>query len=153
MFDPEIDDFNYTPTPVSTAAPYADEINQAIAGSLAMETPGGLMDYWRGSDSVKQKVVSLKPYVEFINGELMGVCDMVCKAGLMPHELAEIKGYLRGQYSDGWGEGFEQRLIKTPDGELYISFWNSDNFTLHTERAHQMRNHVPVKPKHRDPQR
>lgn len=152
-FDPEIDEFDYTPMPVSTAAPYADEINQAIERSLATETPGGLMDYWHGSDSVRQKVISLKPYVEFIDGELMGVCDMVCKAGLTPRELAEVKNYLSGQYSDGWGEGFEQRPIKTSEGELYISFWSSENFSIQTELAHYTRTHTPGKPKHREPQR
>ncbi len=154
-FDPEIDEFNYTPTPVSTAAPYADEINQAIAGSLATETPRGLMDYWDGSDAVGEKVVSLKPSIDFVDGELMGLCDMACKDGLTPGELAEVKDYLSGQYSDGWGEGFEQRPIKTPDGELYISFWNSENFTIRTELEHS-RAHAPVTPtksKHRDPQR
>jgi len=152
-FDPEIDEFDYTPMPVSTAAPYADEINRAIERSLATETPCGLMDYWHGSDGVRQKVTSLKPYVEFIDGELMGVCDMVCKAGLTPRELAEVKDYLSGQYSDGWGEGFEQRPIKTPEGELYISFWNSENFSIRTELGHHMRTHTPSKPKHREPQR
>lgn len=153
VFDPEIDEFDNTPMPVGTAAPYADEINQAIERSLATETPGGLMDYWHGSDAVRQKITSLKPYVEFINGELMGVCDMVCKAGLTPRELAEVKDYLSGQYSDGWGEGFEQRPINTPEGELYISFWNSENFSIRTELAHHMRTHMPGKPKHREPQR
>lgn len=153
VFDPEIDEFNYTPSPVSTAAPYADEINRAIEGSLVTETPGGLMDYWHGSDTVRHKVVSLKPYVEFIDGELMGVCDMVCKADLMPRELSEVKDYLSGQYSDGWGEGFEQRPIKTQDGELYISFWDSENFSIRTELAHHMRTHALAKPKPREPQR
>lgn len=26
-----------------------------------------------------------------------------------------------------WGEGFEQRPIDTPNGELYLSFWDAGN--------------------------
>ena len=40
----------------------------------------------------------------------------------------------RGQESDGWGEGFEQRPIEIDVDELYVSFWNSsDHFFITTE--------------------
>ena len=49
-------------------------------------------------------------------------------------ELEAVKEYWRGQESDGWGEGFEQRPIQTLEGELYVSFWNSGNdFFIATE--------------------
>ena len=35
----------------------------------------------------------------------------------------------------GWGEGFEQREIKTEEGELCVSFWHSgDDFFIKTEQ-------------------
>ena len=49
-------------------------------------------------------------------------------------EVEEVKEYWEGQESDGWGEGFEQREIKTPDGEVCVSFWNSgSDFFITTE--------------------
>lgn len=46
-----------------------------------------------------------------------------------------------GQNSDGYGEGFEQRPIKTPDGEIYVSFWDSENYSMKLEQ--EMKNSSP----------
>jgi hypothetical protein len=32
------------------------------------------------------------------------------------------------------GESFEQRPIKVEDGEIYVSFWNSENFFIKPEQ-------------------
>ena len=40
---------------------------------------------------------------------------------------------IMGHKSDGWGEGFEQRPITLGDDEVYISFWNSDDYYLKPE--------------------
>lgn len=42
---------------------------------------------------------------------------------LNDNELDEIKDYIEGQCSDGWGEGFEQ----TPIENLYVSPWWADD--------------------------
>ena len=37
---------------------------------------------------------------------------------------------ISGQYSDGWGEGFEQREIRVEDGTLAVHFWQEDGFKM-----------------------
>lgn len=68
------------------------------------------------------------------NGELWGVTEVKIQGKLTPMEYAELTDWLAGQFSEGWGEGFEQREIKVEDGELCISFWDArDRFFIKTE--------------------
>ena len=49
-------------------------------------------------------------------------------------EIEKLRRAVSGQNSDGFGEGFEQRPIKTADGDLYVSFWYPSNeYFLYTE--------------------
>ncbi|WP_312812978.1 hypothetical protein [Sedimentibacter sp.] len=51
---------------------------------------------------------------------------------LTPKELEKIEDNIIGQASDGWAENFEQREISTDMGDIYVSFWNSDNWFIKT---------------------
>lgn len=53
--------------------------------------------------------------------------EVQAHGALSSSELAELTEWLSGQFSDGWGEGLEQREIKVDDGELCVSFWDSSD--------------------------
>jgi hypothetical protein len=84
------------------------------------------MKYYPKNDSVNQKVHSFFFTVEQIGAKLMGVAECRIQGSLSEAELEQLKDYVSGQASDGFGEGFEQHPLKTGNGEIYVSLWSSD---------------------------
>lgn len=112
---------------------YLDVILNAIEeNKLPEEDQRGLMRYYDDHDSVNAKVSKYVFNVELVEGELMGVAVLTLNDELTPKELEKIKENVTGQASDGWSEGFEQREISTDMGDVYVSFWNSDNWFIKT---------------------
>ena len=110
-----------------TALNYEHNILAALVKErMPDETERGLMKYFDGHDGVNLKVKSYVFTVEHVNGKLMGVAECRVQGELTTEELEHLKGDISGQASDGFGEGFEQRPIKTADGEIYVSLWSSD---------------------------
>ena len=118
-----------------TALAYQDQILAAILRErMPEETERGLMKYYHKNDSVNEKVQSLFFTVAQIGDKLMGVAECRVQGDLSNVEIAQLKEYVTGQASDGFGEGFEQRPIKVSDGEIYVSLWNSDkNWNIMTQ--------------------
>lgn len=90
--------------------------------------PCNLMAYFSGSSAVKRKVQSAVVSVKNIDDVLYGCVTLKMKEPLDETELSEMKEYIQGQYSDGWGEGVEQREIPVDDGKIYVQFWQFDGF-------------------------
>lgn len=91
---------------------------------------GDLMQYYHEDDSVRQKVVSAVPSVEIHGNKLCGCLNVELRESLNEGEQAVLCDYISGQYSDGWGEGFEQRDIRVDDGMLAVHFWQEDGFKM-----------------------
>jgi len=116
------------------AVAYEDQILAAIAKeNRHFENDRGLAEYIH-DEALKDKVYSLYPSVEVVDGELWGVMTAGLKEALSGEETTELLNFVVGQNADGYGEGFEQRPIKTPDGEIYVSLWNSDKYFLKSEQ-------------------
>ena len=108
---------------------YRDVIRDAIYEDVK-DFYGDLMRYYREDDSVRRKVVRAIPTVDEVNGELVGSLWVDTDAPLTAEEQAVFCAYISGQYSDGWGEGFEQRDIRVDDGMLAVHFWQEDGFKM-----------------------
>lgn len=114
-------------------AEYEDAISEALEkNSLPEEKERGLMKYYDSADSVNAKVKRYDFSVENVGGKLMGVATLQLNAPLADNELEKIKSEISGQVSDGWGEGFEQREVNCNGKEIYVSFWQSKNWSLQT---------------------
>ena len=107
-----------------------DAIQEAVDRENSPEEEGGepcnLMEYFYGSDSIKEKVKSAVVSVESAEDILYGCTTLHLKENLTSEEFHELCEYITGQYSDGWGEGFEQRNIQVDGGTLNVHFWQGN---------------------------
>lgn len=108
---------------------YADAVDEAVKKDIA-DFNGDLMQYYHEDDSVRSKVVSAVPSVKICGNKLCGCLTVELKETLLDDEQTVLCNYISGQYSDGWGEGFEQREIEVEDGKLYVHFWQDHDFEL-----------------------
>ena len=102
---------------------YEESIREAVE-QRDNDDGGNLMPYFDEgrNPGVRKKVLSAVPTVEIRDGELMGCTTVKLKEPLTEAEMQDLQDYLKGQFSDGWGEDFEQQEIQTGDGVLYVHF-------------------------------
>ena len=132
--EPDLDDESYDefegyPLDDHDLLQYADAVDEAVKKDIA-DFNGDLMQYYHKDDSVRRKVVSAVPSVEICGNKLCGCMNVELREPLNEGEQAALCDYISGQYSDGWGEGFEQRDIRVDDGTLAVHFWQEDGFKM-----------------------
>lgn len=142
LCDPDFDSYDedfydgYPTISAEEVVPFKLQIlGQIKMEEYPQENLRGLMNYYREDDEVNEKVLTARPTVETINGQLVGVCYCTVSENLTTEEQAILIEYITGQYSDGWGEGFEQREIPIGNGRfILVSFWSSDeDWSIHME--------------------
>lgn len=125
-----------TPTELDHCAvlTYHNQILLAIINQRnPEEIERGLMLYYYDNDSLNRKVISLFFTVEQVGSNLMGVAECLIQGILTDSEYLQLKKYVSGQASDGFGEGFEQHKIQIGINELYVSLWSSlDDWNIMT---------------------
>ncbi len=112
------------------------EIDKIINETIS-KTQNDLAEYI--DDEYKNKIYSILPKVEFDeNKNLIGKTTILTTEELTIAERIYVKNYLIGQFSDGWGESFEQQEIKLKGEDfvsICVSFW-----TGHTSYSLRMEN-------------
>ena len=124
--------------PNSVAADYRGKILAALEKEKGPdEQEHGLAKYL--DSDLADKVSYIWPSVEVFDNDLYGVFN-IKTADLTPQEMADLTDYCIGQASDGLGESLEQHPIKTRDGDLYVSLWQSggDYFMMPEQEFKQM---------------
>ena len=104
----------------TSIAEKVDEINRL---GMPDNQPCNLIDYFDRNKDIKEKVERITMAVKEQDGVLYGCANLTLRENLTPEEYRVVGQYLRGQYSDGWGESLEQREIKVDGGELYLHFY------------------------------
>ena len=105
-----------------------------------------------GEATYYEKLISTKIICEKINNTIFGAAECEVSDDWTDDDTAQLKEYLSGQYSDGWGEGFEQHEIASYEEDdefwddedeeyyydtttyyVYVSFWQYNGFRIMTE--------------------
>lgn len=125
---------------------YVDSIQKAVK-QRSSDDGGNLMLYFdeERNPNVKAKTLSAIPSVEIRGDELKGCTTVRLKESLTGPEMQDLQDYLKGQFSDGWGEGFEQQEIQTSDGVLYVHFAEERfDFEVEQVRSTEVSKEQPV---------
>ena len=125
------------------------DYEEVIREELERYGEDDLMQYFDGSESIQGKIQSAVVTIENKDGILYGCTKLELNEFLSQEELQEFTEYITGQYSDGWGEGFEQRDIKVDGGTLNVHFWHPDmeQPKMYEKKTEQ----IPTKPEKQRP--
>lgn len=86
------------------------------------------------SETAVKKIKTIEWKFEETNRGLYGRVDVSLIEELTPGETQCLKNWIRGQNSDGIGEGFEQKDIRIGDRIFSVSFWTpDDNYHIYDE--------------------
>ncbi len=120
----------------------------------------GLMEYFYDDEkeiykSISEKVKSAIVGVTVLsidgNKKLFGVCDLKLKEDLTVEEQKVFYDYLTGQYSDGFGEGFEQQDIDvniySDERQINVHLWTSREFYIMTEDEMDQAGYMDLHPR------
>ncbi len=128
----DAEDGYYYDTDNSVLLDHSDSIEEFLKREQSPDVD--MAEYVGNHSGIGEKLLHAEWSVEEISGTLYGRIDCYLSEPISPDETEKLRDAIRGQNSDGFGEGFEQRDIPTGEGDLNVSFWNSgDDYFLYTQ--------------------
>ena len=129
-------EFWWNDTPIELRGYEMAKYAKAISRQIAVEGTN-IEQYIDAEDNpyLAAHVKSIRISVEERYGGLWGCATVVVDEDLTERGWNDLQDYITGQYSDGWGEGFEQRDIEVADGILNVHFWQEDHFAFTVEQV------------------
>ena len=122
---------------------FKDDINMQLSKSLGESC--NLAKYCH-SKELAEKLHSVNIEAIEFNDQLYAVTTVYIEEGmsLFEADISDIQEYITGQFSDGFGEGFEQVPITTNDGDIYVSLWNPNYWELSTNPPPIVENSIDI---------
>lgn len=111
------------------ALKYATFINNELDADIMLSVHYGLMEHC-SDKALVDKIYSVFPSVEKINGELVGVTEVKLTKPLDEQDMDKLKAFITGQYSQEWGKRFYDNGLYYGDDRIYVGFGNADDFQL-----------------------
>lgn len=101
--------------------------------------PKGLAEYldYNYEKLEPELIKSIMVDVDIRGNKVISIAEVCAARDLTTNELEIVKEYISGQYSDGWGEGFEQYEIDTVSEEVQIEYFNEETEEVEYEYEFQ----------------
>lgn len=131
LYDGEGEYIGHREVSVVEAIDYAPAILAAIEVDMrSYDTSLGLLQYYPNEtpEDIKldRKLDKVYPSIEVWDGKLWGVLIAHVKEELDKEDIALLIDIVSTDYADGWGENFGQHPILTPDCEIHVQFFSSE---------------------------
>lgn len=109
------------------------QFEEAICERLEAEQEEDEMTPYVGEQAdIEDKLLYAEWTVENRNGNLYGKISCCFREPITEKEIERLKDTITGQNSDGFGEGLEQHPIRVDSEDIYVSFWDYDDYFLKT---------------------
>ena len=145
----DLHDERYKISHLEVVDQYADAIELAVRRDRdTLDRVRGMAEYL--PDELQGKVHSIFPNTEQRGFDMYCAATIELTTPLTADETAALKDWWRGQLSDGWGEGFEQREIKVgySGNELYMVPWTSNDSVFFLETGAEFAQRMSVSPEY-----
>lgn len=131
-------------------AQWLEEFQCDIEKALSQECSygeNGIDLYQYSDEEVCEKVKAIDVTVCCRKGQLMACTTVRLNQSLTDTEMQDLQDFVTGQFSDAWGEHFEQQEIRVDGGTIYVHFWQADDFSFEIGSADRLQAQTkPQKP-------